>query len=56
MPPITLIDTPANRTGMPKADFSSWVTVDSLASIILFLASDQARDITGALLPVTGRT
>lgn len=52
----SIIDTPPNRKDMPKADFSSWVTVESLAGVILFLASDHASDITGALLPVTGRT
>ncbi|MBI5931954.1 MAG: SDR family oxidoreductase [Chloroflexi bacterium] len=49
------IDTPANRSSMPKADFSKWVTPDSMAGVIAFLASEAARDVTGALLPVTGR-
>ena len=52
----SIIDTPANRTEMPKADFSTWVSIESLANVILFLASEEAKDITGALLPVTGRT
>lgn len=52
----SVIDTPANRTDMPKADFARWVSPESLAKVILFLASDEAQDITGALLPVTGRT
>jgi NAD(P)-dependent dehydrogenase (short-subunit alcohol dehydrogenase family) len=51
-----IIDTPANRKDMPNADFSKWVSTESLAGVILFLASEQAQDITGALLPVTGRT
>jgi 3-oxoacyl-[acyl-carrier protein] reductase len=49
------IDTPANRAGMPKADFGKWVTPQELADVILFLASDAASAITGALLPVSGR-
>jgi NAD(P)-dependent dehydrogenase (short-subunit alcohol dehydrogenase family) len=49
------IDTPANRRDMPKADFSKWVTPDELAAVILFLASDEASAVTGALLPVSGR-
>jgi 3-oxoacyl-[acyl-carrier protein] reductase len=49
------IDTPANRAGMPKADFAKWVTADELANVILFLASDAASAVTGALLPVNGR-
>ena len=50
------IDTPPNRKEMPKADFSTWVSPGSVANVILFLASKEAQDITGALLPVTGRT
>ncbi|MEO6947176.1 MAG: 3-oxoacyl-ACP reductase FabG [Nitrobacter sp.] len=49
------IDTPANRRDMPKADFSTWVTADELANVILFLASDAASAVTGVLLPVRGR-
>jgi NAD(P)-dependent dehydrogenase (short-subunit alcohol dehydrogenase family) len=49
------IDTPANRASMPKADFKKWVTGEELAEVILFLASDAASAITGALLPVSGR-
>jgi len=52
----SIIDTPPNRKEMPKADFSTWVSPGSLANVILFLASTEAQDITGALLPVTGRT
>jgi 3-oxoacyl-[acyl-carrier protein] reductase len=49
------IDTPANRASMPKADFAKWVTPQELANVILFLASDAASAVTGALLPVSGR-
>jgi NAD(P)-dependent dehydrogenase (short-subunit alcohol dehydrogenase family) len=49
------IDTAANRASMPKADFAKWVTPEELANVILFLASDEASAITGALLPVNGR-
>ena len=49
------IDTPANRASMPKADFGKWVTGEELANVILFLASDAASAVTGALLPVSGR-
>jgi NAD(P)-dependent dehydrogenase (short-subunit alcohol dehydrogenase family) len=49
------IDTAANRASMPKADFGKWVTADELANVILFLASDAASAVTGALLPVSGR-
>ena len=49
------IDTPANRASMPKADFEKWVAPQELANVILFLASDAASAVTGALLPVNGR-
>ena len=51
----SIIDTPANRASMPDAHFTRWVTPDALADVIGFLLSDNARAITGALLPVTGR-
>lgn len=50
-----VIDTPQNRADMPDADFSRWVAPQDIASIILFLASDKAQALTGALLPVYGR-
>ena len=50
----TVIDTPENRKAMPKADPRRWVAPEDLASAILFLASDDARAIHGAALPVTG--
>ncbi|MEZ5961364.1 MAG: SDR family NAD(P)-dependent oxidoreductase [Hyphomonadaceae bacterium] len=51
----SIIDTPANRKDMPKADFSTWVAPADLASVILFLASADARAVTGALVPVAGK-
>ena len=52
----TTIDTPANRKDMPDADFSRWVKPAQIADVILFLLSDQAQAVTGALIPVAGRT
>lgn len=49
------IDTPANRAAMPGADPSRWVSTDSVAGVIAFLLSDEARDISGAAIPVYGR-
>jgi NAD(P)-dependent dehydrogenase (short-subunit alcohol dehydrogenase family) len=49
------IDTPANRADMPKSDFSKWVRPQELADVILFLVSDAASAVTGALIPVAGR-
>lgn len=50
----SLIDTPANRAAMPDADHSGWVSTDSLAACLLFLASDAARDVHGQHLVVDG--
>jgi len=50
----SIIDTPANRADMPDADFAKWVTPADLAAVMLFLASPEARSVTGALVPVVG--
>lgn len=50
----TVIDTPPNRADMPDADPANWVSPQDLASVICFLASDGARAVHGALLPVRG--
>jgi NAD(P)-dependent dehydrogenase (short-subunit alcohol dehydrogenase family) len=49
------IDTPANRTAMPAADTSNWVQPATIGSLIVWLASDAAKDVTGAAIPVYGR-
>lgn len=51
----SIIDTAANRADMPDADPSKWVAPADLAAVILFLASPEARAVTGALIPVTGK-
>jgi NAD(P)-dependent dehydrogenase (short-subunit alcohol dehydrogenase family) len=50
------IDTPQNRAALPDADFSRWVDPDAISDVILFLASDSARGITGASIPVYGKS
>jgi len=50
----TVIDTPENRKAMPGADPGKWVAPEDLANVIVFLASDAARAIHGAAIPVTG--
>jgi NAD(P)-dependent dehydrogenase (short-subunit alcohol dehydrogenase family) len=49
----SIIDTPTNRADMPDADYAEWVRPDAIADVILFLASQAARAISGALIPVT---
>jgi NAD(P)-dependent dehydrogenase (short-subunit alcohol dehydrogenase family) len=51
----SIIDTPTNRADLPKADFATWVTPEELTAVMLFLASEKASAVTGALIPVTGR-
>jgi NAD(P)-dependent dehydrogenase (short-subunit alcohol dehydrogenase family) len=48
------IDTPQNRAAIPNGDFSKWVEPAAIADVIAFLASDAARAINGAALPVYG--
>lgn len=50
------IDTPANRKSMPEADFSKWVKPEEIARIIVFLASDDSKPISGAGIPVYGKS
>lgn len=50
------IDTPQNRAAQPDADFSKWVEPSAIADVILFLASDASRAISGASIPVFGRS
>ncbi len=51
----SVIDTPANRAAMPSADASKWVTAESIAGLLVWLASDAARDVNGAAIPIYGR-
>ena len=48
------MDTAANRAAMPKADFSKWVQPDEVAKLILTLASEDAAQISNALVPIEG--
>ncbi len=48
------MDTPANRMAMPDADFARWVQPANVASLIVWLASDAGKEITGAAIPVYG--
>jgi NAD(P)-dependent dehydrogenase (short-subunit alcohol dehydrogenase family) len=49
------IDTPPNRQAMPKSDFSRWVQPESIAKALVWLASREAGDVSGAVIPIYGR-
>jgi NAD(P)-dependent dehydrogenase (short-subunit alcohol dehydrogenase family) len=49
------IDTPANRTADPNADFARWTDPRQIANLAVWLASDEAAQVTGAVIPVFGR-
>ena len=51
----SVIDTPGNRAGMPKADFDRWVKPDQIAGVIAWLLSDDSSPTSGAAIPVYGR-
>src|SRR6185295_2142268 len=52
----SIMDTPANRAAMPKADHAAWPKVEEVAATILFLASPQNAVTRGAIVPVYGRS
>jgi NAD(P)-dependent dehydrogenase (short-subunit alcohol dehydrogenase family) len=52
----SIIDTPANRAGMPDADHDAWPKPDQIATTIAFLASPDNQVTTGGAIPVSGRT
>ncbi|MGH9721329.1 MAG: SDR family NAD(P)-dependent oxidoreductase [Bryobacteraceae bacterium] len=49
------MDTTANRAAMPGADASRWVPPESVAGLILYLASASAAHVTGAVIPIYGK-
>jgi NAD(P)-dependent dehydrogenase (short-subunit alcohol dehydrogenase family) len=49
------IDTPANRAAMPKADPTKWVSPESIADLLVWLASDKAANVNGAVIPIYGK-
>ena len=52
----SIMDTPANRKAMPKANFDAWPKVEEVAATIAFLASPDNRVTRGAIVPVYGRS
>jgi NAD(P)-dependent dehydrogenase (short-subunit alcohol dehydrogenase family) len=51
----SIIDTPVNRKAIIDADRTRWVKPESIASLAVWLCSDGAADVNGALIPVYGR-
>ena len=51
----SVIDTPANRESMPKADPSKWVPPAEIARVVRFLISEDSAPTSGAAVPVYGR-
>jgi NAD(P)-dependent dehydrogenase (short-subunit alcohol dehydrogenase family) len=52
----SIMDTPANRKAMPKADHALWPKVEEVAATIAFLASPENRVTRGAIVPVYGKS
>jgi len=52
----SIMDTPANRSSMPKANFDLWPKVEEVAATIVFLASPDNRVTRGAIVPVYGKS
>ena len=52
----SIMDTPANRQAMPKADHALWPKVEEVAATIAFLASPDNRVTRGAIVPVYGKS
>jgi NAD(P)-dependent dehydrogenase (short-subunit alcohol dehydrogenase family) len=48
----SIIDTPANRSALPRADHDAWPKVPDIARSYLFLASPGAGLVNGAAVPV----
>lgn len=51
-----LIDTPQNRQNIPGADYAKWVSPESIAHLMLYLASEEAGAINGAVVPIYGKS
>ncbi len=52
----SIMDTPANRQAMPKADYALWPKVEEVAATIVFLASPENRVTRGAIVSVYGKS
>jgi NAD(P)-dependent dehydrogenase (short-subunit alcohol dehydrogenase family) len=48
------MDTPVNRKSMPDADFSKWAKTEDVADLVLSIADEEARHLTGLAIPIEG--
>jgi NAD(P)-dependent dehydrogenase (short-subunit alcohol dehydrogenase family) len=46
------MDTPGNRKSMPEADVSKWVRTEDVADLVLSLADEKGRHLTGLAIPI----
>lgn len=51
----SIIDTLPNREAMPDANFSDWVTPESIAEKIAFLCGERGQDLRDTILRIYGR-
>lgn len=51
----SIIDTAANRAAMPSADHGAWVRPESIAALLVWLISEEAAAVNGAIIPIYGR-
>lgn len=52
---VRAIDTGHERESAPSVKNAGWTTPEEIASVLLFLCSDEAAAITGARIPLDGR-
>jgi NAD(P)-dependent dehydrogenase (short-subunit alcohol dehydrogenase family) len=52
----SILDTPANRTAMPDADFGKWVSLETVAATIAYLVAPANEAMSGALIPLYGQS
>ncbi len=50
----SILDTRANRSAMPGADYSVWPKLEEVARVVLALASPENLSIHGAIVPLFG--
>ena len=50
----SIILTEANKTSMPDADTSKWVTPGEIAQLILYLVSEKAGSVNGNVMKIFG--